>query len=423
MSLFKSIFNFSRLWDEIWSRIALMCGLAVVVAVVTPFFSPLIPQAFADRIDEDAVTQLVSILTNSMLVVSTFSLTAMVSAHHNAANVVTPRAHRLLRSDGLIHSILATYLSAFVFALTSIFIIKADFYNTEDFAALYVVVGFVIARVVWSTIRWVSQLSSLGTLESTADRIEAKTVEALHDRLGSPFMGGRAAVDVPSDAIDVRANRCVFVQAIDTKQLAELAEQADAIVHVRAVPGDWLLPGDTLMSIETERLTTKMQSQMSATMILGSQATFTSNPVFGMTVLTEGAERALSPAVNDPGTAVHILRRQMTILSEWEPEQEAEEVDYPRLRVPAMSPRDLLDAAFEAIARDGAAFLEVQIAIQDNLAQLSKHADQDMARAARAIASRAVAYASQSLPLEQDKVRLRAMGRQSEQPTEVVTSR
>ncbi|MFM0339824.1 DUF2254 family protein [Paraburkholderia fungorum] len=45
---------------------------------------------------------------------------------------------------------------------------------------------------------------------------------------------------------------------------------------------------------------------------------FEQDPRFGISVLTEIASRALSPAVNDPGTAIDVIGRGIRILSLWE---------------------------------------------------------------------------------------------------------
>lgn len=48
-------------------------------------------------------------------------------------------------------------------------------------------------------------------------------------------------------------------------------------------------------------------SQIARAFLIGDERTFDDDPRFGLVVLSEIASRALSPAVNDPGTAIDII--------------------------------------------------------------------------------------------------------------------
>ena len=47
---------------------------------------------------------------------------------------------------------------------------------------------------------------------------------------------------------------------------------------------------------------------------IGAERTFDQDPRFGLCVLAEIASRALSPAVNDPGTAIDVIGRAVRLL-------------------------------------------------------------------------------------------------------------
>ncbi len=69
---------------------------------------------------------------------------------------------------------------------------------------------------------------------------------------------------------------------------------------------------------------------------IGTIRTFDQDPRFGLCVLTEIAERALSPAVNDPGTAIDILGRAVRVLSLWTDRGEVQ-LSFPLLWVPPIA--------------------------------------------------------------------------------------
>jgi uncharacterized membrane protein len=90
-----------------------------------------------------------------------------------------------------------------------------------------------------------------------------------------------------------------------------------------------------------------------------------------LAVLTEIAERALSPAVNDPGTAIDILSRAVRLFAKLADHGEAD-LDYPRIWVPPLSLADMMDDIFPPISRDGAKNFAVQIRLQKALLALTQ---------------------------------------------------
>ena len=100
------------------------------------------------------------------------------------------------------------------------------------------------------------------------------------------------------------------------------------------------------------------------------------DPRFGASVLTEIASRALSPAVNDPGTAIDVINRALRVLAVWDEPVEEDDDDgavlYPNVHVPPIRLEDLFDDLFTPIARDGAGIVEVGLRLQKALAILAR---------------------------------------------------
>ena len=410
MYLSKGFFHLRALARQIWIRIALISALALVTAAVAPLISPIVPDGLKDRIDDEAVKELLGTLTGTMLAVATFSLAVMVSAHHYAASQVTPRSHRLLRQDGRTQGVLSTFIGAFVFALASIAIIDAGFYAWDDYVVVFGATILVLVLVVVALVRWVQQLSRLGSLESTTERVETVARDALAARMDAPRMGA-APLDrdaVPASAVAARAERFGFVGHVDMEALAERAEAADAVVHVAVLPGDWVTTGDPLLWIEAERLSPATQDAMADLVVIGSKRSFDQDPLFGIQVMSEVAQRALSPGINDPRTAIDVVLRQGGILDGWRAEAAEGEVRFPRLRARSMDSRALVEEAVDHIARDGAALVEVQMAVQAVLTRLARSPSPGMRAAAQAVSARALARSDEALDLDEDRARVHA---------------
>ncbi len=142
--------------------------------------------------------------------------------------------------------------------------------------------------------------------------------------------------------------------------------------------------------------------------VIAPSRNFEQDPRFGVLALTEIASRALSPAVNDPGTAIDILGRHLRILALWQERAEAE-VAFPALWVPPLRLSDLMTDAFAAIARDGAGLIEVQIRLQKTLAGLVAQAPWVFGPDAQRLSDRALRLAEAALVLEEDRDALRLL--------------
>jgi uncharacterized membrane protein len=145
---------------------------------------------------------------------------------------------------------------------------------------------------------------------------------------------------------------------------------------------------------------------------LGTYRTFEHDPRFGLSVLSEIASRALSPAVNDPGTAIDVIGRGVRSLTCWaQPPAEQEEVepDCQRVYVQSLDVDDLFDDFFGPIARDGAGLLEVDMRMTKALLSLAEINPTLFKPAASRHAARLLGYAENALGLDEDKRRLREL--------------
>lgn len=120
---------------------------------------------------------------------------------------------------------------------------------------------------------------------------------------------------------------------------------------------------------------------------------------FGLVVLTEIASRALSPAVNDPGTAIEIIGRQVRLLSCFRADSGRIDMQprCPRVLVPELTAADLMDDAFAPIIRDAGSNVEVRIRLQKALTQLHDYFDVTWHEAIEQQQQYALSYAKHTL--------------------------
>lgn len=398
---------------QMWLRATAFSLLGIGSALAAVLLKRYIPDELGAQIGANAVDSLLNVIASSMLAVTIFSLSTMVAALGSATSNVTPRATRLLGADPTAQNALSTFLGSFLFSVVGIIGLHTGLYGNNGRVILYAVTLAVLALIIVTLLRWIDYVLKLGRVGPTSARVETAATKAMRERYRKPYLGGRPLDEavLPADAQDVVCAQIGYVEHIDMAALQELADAADTTVFIRALPGDVSGPGRPLAVLASGvegDVTAKIRDAFSITV----QRSFDQDPRFGLCVLAEIASRALSPALNDPGTAIEVLARGARVLALWAPPWNADiEVDrditFPRVHVPSLPVDELFEDFFAAIARDGGANIEVSIQLHKVLHMLASVDDPRYRVAALQQSAHALARneAAMSLPRDIERAR------------------
>jgi len=398
-----------RILRSLWFTPALYAVGAMAVLIVAPAAAPLVPEGLKRLIGLKGIYDLLNALAGTLLTVAIFSLGIMVASMRAAGLSASPRARPLLAQDGPARRAISTFIGGFVFAVVGIVGLSTGYYGDAAKVLLFFVTCLVILALIVALIRWIARLSRLGGVTEAIDLVETAARAALEDATRSPHLGGVPSQGLPSDGHPVGPATVGYVQAIEADKLGALTDEMDVDLHVLARPGTFVGPGRPLV-LAGRPLSEGERRSLRTLFTTGSERTYEADPRFGLIVLSEIASRALSPAVNDPGTAIDVVSRAVRLLSEWSDAsaRARTEVGHPRLHVAPLDPADLLGDAFRWIARDGATLVEVQLWVQKGLEMLAAKDEAMFGAPARALSREALARAEAALSLPEDKERLRA---------------
>lgn len=401
----------SQLLQQMWLRSALFGLLAIMIALLAIPLEQLIDNPLPFSISSNAVSDILDILASSMLAVTTFSLGVMVTAFGSASAGATPRANQLVKKDNTSQNVLATFLGSFIYSLVGIIALHMDVYGETGLIILFATTIAVVALIVITILRWIDHLSKLGRLAETTKRIEIATQKALQEWQDHPCLGGKLLenYELPADAVPIYTDLVGYIQHIDTGALANIATERNAEIAVLQLTGKFVHAGEAIAWLRHSR-NPQVFSDIRSAFTIGDERSFEQDPRFGLCVLAEIASRALSPAFNDPGTAIDILGRGVRVLQHWRTKPATPEtVVYDNIRVPAMGLKDMLDDLFLPIARDAAGLVEVHIRLQKALLALTAIDAATFADNAKRIAQHDWAFADALLILDSDKQRLQQL--------------
>lgn len=400
-----------RLSRELWFRAAAYSVLGLVGALVAAGLARFVPQGLAVSFGGDATDKILTVIASSMLAVTTFSLSTLVTAYTSISSSATPRAAKLLVSEHNGQDVLSTFVGAFLYSLVGLVALQTGYYGPQGRFILFLITVGVLAVVVVALIRWIHALSRLGQVDSAIGRVEAATREALDGERE------RACADeappLPEGHLSLTATEVGYVQNVDLGALRGLCHAHGLRAWVRAVPGRFVHVGATLIDVAPGPADKEVADAMRATVLVGPARSVEEDPRFGVTVLAEIAMRALSPGVNDPGTAVEVVATGVRLLSEWSRVRDAAHRDAAQdaVYLPPTTAAELLDDLVRPIATYGAADLNVGLALQQGLRALAESGSPALAEAARHHAVSAASRSERSLADAADVQRLREASR------------
>ncbi|SDD19858.1 Uncharacterized membrane protein [Paracoccus isoporae] len=398
MSWSKLSYQLQELLAQIWVKVLAFAILGVATALIALLLRPVIPIWLTSRLGIDAVGVVLQIIASSMLAVTIFSLSTLVNAWTNAQQHATPRVLPLIVADGRSQTVLGTFIGAFVFSLVGIIMLQTGVYGGPGRVILFAATGVVVLLVIAALMQWIEILSDLGQIRDVLDRLERATAEAVEYRQTAPWLGGhRWSGDPPEGAEALLTEAVGRVRHVDAGTLQSIAEAHGLTIYLDGIPGSHAHAARPMLHVaglpgpgEPREV---LLRRLMGCFTIGATPSFEQDPLHGLSALAEVAQRALSPAINDPGTANEVIQRQLKLLTKAGPVAPGEEIRRPNLHVREITARDMMDAAFAPIARDAGAMMEVQCALMDAVLALTKLQPDFYRDSARRIADLVLYYA------------------------------
>jgi uncharacterized membrane protein len=206
---------------------------------------------------------------------------------------------------------------------------------------------------------FIFHISQAISVNYIVDRIAGETERVINELM--PHRRSRsyqpaAAPPVPNQPLTpVAAPVSGYIRFIDTRRLLSVAASSRLYVQVLRRVGHFVPEGVPLFSVSrADRLTEEVHDGLLACFDLGPVRTLQQDAEFGMLQIADIALKAISPAVNDPSTAINCLDQLGRIMIRWVARDppDAAMFDPPhvmRVAIPWIDFEGLLDTGFEQI--------------------------------------------------------------------------
>lgn len=409
----KLTIYYNRLREQLWFRPLLFCLFSVAGALIAHQADGIGINDRVPNIDTESIEGLLDTISASMLVISVFAVASMLSAFSSASGSATPRSFKIVVTDDVSQNALSIFIGAFIFSIVATIALDNGYYEKAGRFILFLFTLLLFVIVILTFLRWVDRISRLGRLEHTIHQVETVASKSLSKYIKHPYLKALPIKDKFDDGEVIFANFIGYVQHINLESLQMLAQDKEFRIQLNCLPGKFVHKNFAIAHISSDHNLDihQIQKSINNSFHIGQTRLFDDDPRFGLISLTEIASRALSPGINDPGTAIQIIGSHERLFFSWHEEIENsndQTVAYDRVEVPKISIQDFFDDAFRPIARDGADNIEVMLRLQKALTSIDTLTNPELKEAAMQHSIKAYNRAETEMKFKDDIAILRS---------------
>lgn len=309
--------------------------------------------------------EVLSTVASSMLSFTglVFSITIVVL--QLTSSQFSPRVLRTFMRDRFIQLSLGIFLSTFLYALIALREVRGEDGVVDSFVpGLTISVGFALVLASVATfVRYVSHIAQSIRIVNIVDRIAGETEAAIehlypHDATDALLQPPAAA----SSRVLTSSGRGIVI-AIDIGTIIAKAAEHGCVVRILPKLGDFVPRGAPLCEVSGGEGFD--EGDICRAVALGPERNLDQDAGFGFRQLVDVAEKALSPGVNDPTTAVQCLDQIHNLLRilatrPYPSGVHADDDGTVRLVVPIATWADHVHAAIDELRHWGSGSLQVQ---------------------------------------------------------------
>jgi uncharacterized membrane protein len=324
-----------------------------------PGFSDFVPKVLFPSHSDPQVAQLIlgGIATSIMTVVSiVFAILLMTLTL--ASMQFSPRIIVSFSKDRVTQWTLGIFLGTFSYCMASL---PAAHSVPTPFAPVVTVLGamlLALACVGW-LLFFIHHISHAISVNQIVDRIASETEAIINDLMCWPHRPGRPPHHDPRPGYTwetaLASEFSGYVRFLDTRRLVAAAKSYHVKVDVLRRVGHFVPAGVPLMKLSKgDHMPPEGIEELRRAFDFGPARTLQQDVEFGVLQIVDIALRAISPAVNDPTTAIGSVDQLSRILIRFASREVPESFLYDppgvfRVHVPWIGFERLLDSAFEQI--------------------------------------------------------------------------
>lgn len=282
---------------------------AVIVAVGS--ILPRLEHRFLPRWDStisvNSAIAITSSIASGMIALTGIVFSLVFVMVQFSATAYSPRLVIWVARNPVMSHALGMFTATFLYALVFLAWIDREASGTVPLISALLVFGLLLGSIAM----FIALIDRVGMLQ--INRMLIFTGDQGRKAIQELFVGSAPpAVKLPefdpAKAVQTLryTGRPQVIQRIDLPELVRLARESGAVIDVAAAVGNTLLDGATLLRVYGARQSLD-EAELTQAFAVGDERTFEQDAKYALRLVVDIAIKALSPAINDPTTAVQAL--------------------------------------------------------------------------------------------------------------------
>lgn len=258
-------------------------------------------------IDPDTARTILSTLAASMFTFVVFVCSALLVAVQLASAQLTPRIIALVFNERATRLALTLFIFTFTFSLSVLVRIKTSVPLLTAQAAAYSCLAS-LAVFLYLIDHVGKALRPSGAVRMVAIQ-GRQVIESVYPQsLVGNSEEAPGSIDIPPGVspLTIPNHTDGVVLAFDARGLLNLARRTDSVIELVPQVGDFIAIGDPLFRVY-QTAGTFSADRLYQSVAVSQERTLEQDPTFAFRILVDIASKGLSPAINDPTTAVLVI--------------------------------------------------------------------------------------------------------------------
>jgi uncharacterized membrane protein len=294
---------------SVWGLPALYAGTAIVAGLTLPRIESLIFPDLVAKMSVSAAMALYSAIASGMIALTGIVFSLAFVMVQFSATAYSPRLVLWLARDPVMSHALGTFTATFLYAIAALTGVDRSGSGKVPFVSVWVVFALLVVSVGMfiGLIQRIGQLQVSRMFIFTGDQ-GRRVITTLYPPLESPAAATRSADfrALPRTQTLVHRGRPSSIQAVDVSALVKLAKASGGVIEMVVAVGDTVVERMPVLRVLGAAQPID-ERKLKGGIELGRERTFEQDPKYAIRLLVDIAIRALSPAINDPTTAVQAL--------------------------------------------------------------------------------------------------------------------
>ena len=347
-------------------------GVTIIMGLILPRLEYRYFAEFRHGMTASVATAVFSSIASGMLALMgiVFSLAFVMVQFSSIA--YSPRLVLWFSRDPVISHAMGVFTATFIYSISALGWVDRDGSGRVPFFSTWIVIFLVIASVMFmaflvqrlAALQVSGVIAFIGTKgRQVVDEMYPIAIRSDGDTKTIETLTPSPEPKLEVTQVVVHAGQPMAITEYDVPALVGLAKQAEGLIVLPLAVGDTAIEGDAIVTVRGGRHMIP-PAALRRTVLLELQRTFAQDPKYALRLLVDVAIKALSPAVNDPTTAVQALDEIEDLLRrigtrDLKVGQVADDRGVVRLIYPVPTWEDFLSLAFDETRFYGATSLQV----------------------------------------------------------------